>query len=74
MSRTVRGILKCAYQIVLALALLLSFYPQQTADACTRVLWRTAENRLGDFTRREKSPKPFFERCGQDCGIISANP
>lgn len=29
------------------------------------------EDRLGDFTRREKSPKTFFERRSQDCGIIS---
>ncbi len=43
MSRTVRGILKCACHIMLALALLLGFYPVQDADACTRVLWRTAE-------------------------------
>ena len=45
--------------------------PNLCYSATSEKNWLREEDRLGDFTRRERSPKPFFERCGQDCGIIS---
>ena len=51
----------------------LTLRPNLCYSATSEKNWLREEDRLGDFTRREKSPKPFFERRGQSCRIISVN-